>query len=124
MTPEQKIQNEIRNALAGRCLLFRANVGSGWTGNDVERTTSPREVMLYPGDVLIRNARPFSTGLPTGFSDLFGVTPDGRFFAPEVKTPDGRVSEAQEKFGAAILKSGGRAGIVRSVADALALLET
>lgn len=114
MTPEQKLQNEIRIAIAGRCILFRANVGKAWTGTVKEQSDD---------EITLTNPRRFSTGLPPGFSDLFGVTPDGRFLALEVKTPTGKVSEEQEKFIAAIKRSGGRAGIVRSVADALAVLE-
>ena len=113
-TPEHNIQNEIRNALAGRCILFSANVGQAWTGVVTERDT---------GCVTLANARPFSTGLPAGFPDLFGVTLAGRFLAIEVKSPKGKSTEAQENFRAAILKAGGRAGVARSVAEALAILE-
>lgn len=122
MTPEHALQNTIRNALAGHCLLFRVNVGTGWTG-DVKK--------LPGGRVLIDNARPFSTGLPPGFSDTFGgvktiITPDMvgqtflQFLAGEVKTKDGRVSEKQAAFLQAISNNGGRAGVWRSPEDALA----
>jgi len=121
---EHRIQNEIRNALAGQCMLFRANVGQAWQG-DATR--------LPNGDVLLRNARPFSTGLPAGFSDLFGlvpvvVTPDmvgqrvGVFLALEVKTPKGRPSDRQGAFLQAVNDNGGRAAVVRSPADALAMV--
>lgn len=113
MTPEHKIQNEIRNALVGKCLLFRANVGQAWSGEVISRDN---------GEVTLANARPFSSGLPNGFSDLFGMTLDGRFIALEVKTPEGRVSEEQEKFIAAIKKRGGLAAVVRSVEEALRVL--
>lgn len=113
MTPEHKIQNDIRNALAGKCLLFRANVGQAWSGEVVGRED---------GQVTLANARPFASGLPKGFSDLFGLTFDGRFLALEVKTPTGKVSPEQLAFVAAIKRSGGRAGIVRSVEDALRVL--
>lgn len=122
---EHKVQNEIRNALAGRCLLFRANVGTGWTG-DVHR--------LPDGSILIKNPRPFSTGLPLGFSDTFGVVPTlitqdmvgqviGQFVAGEVKDAKGRVAPKQQDFLAAIKRNGGRAAIWRSAADALATIE-
>ena len=125
---EHALQNEIRNALAGRCLLFRANVGRAYTSNDVVKVPRKMPVVMGPRDVLLRNARPFDTGLPPGFSDLFGmvsveITPDmvGRkvaiFIAPEVK--DGaRVSPLQRNFINAVNDNGGRAGVVRSVADA------
>lgn len=121
---EHKVQNEIRNALAGMALIFRANVGEAWTG----------DVKKLPGrKVLIENARPFSTGLPPGFSDLFGlvsvkITPDmvgqrvAVFTALEVKTATGRASDVQKAFLQAVNDNGGRAGVVRSPEDALRVL--
>lgn len=117
---EHKIQNEVRNALAGHCMAFRANVGHAWTGEAVR---------MPGGDMLLKNPRPFSTGLPPGFSDLFGlvpvtITPDmvgkkvGVFFALEVKAQKGRVSDKQAAFLKAVQNYGGRAGVVRSVEDA------
>lgn len=122
---EHALQNTIRNALAGKCMLWRVNVGQAWTGSHIER--------LPGGKVLIHDARPFSTGLPPGFADLFGlvpvhVTPDmvgrvmGQFLAGEVKTSSGRVSERQAAFLRAIQANGGRAGVWRSTDDALAMV--
>jgi hypothetical protein len=118
---EHKIQNEGRNALAGRCLNFRVNVGQAWTG-EAHR--------LPNGDVLLKNARPFSTGLPAGFADTFGltpavVTPDmvgqtiGVFHAIEYKAAGGRVSPKQAAFLQAVRANGGRAGVAKSAADAV-----
>lgn len=117
---EHGIQNAIRNALAGHCLAFRANVGQAWTGE-------PHR--LPNGDLLLKNPRPFSTGLPTGFSDLFGLVPVqvrpehigqvwARFFALEVKSPTGRLREQQEAFLRAVRQNGGLAGVARSEDDA------
>lgn len=111
---EHAIQNEIRNVLAGRCICLRANVGQAWTGSKVER--------LRGRDIVIRDARPFTTGLPPGFSDLFGLVPGGRFFALEVKTDSGRVSDQQAKFLAAVERNGGLSGVARSPDDALRIL--
>lgn len=122
---ERKIQNQIRNALAGRGLFFRANVGQAWTGDEV--------IKLDGGSVLITNARPFSTGLPAGFSDVFGLAPVvvdpcmvgttiGVFAAMEIKQPGGRVSDKQAAFLAAINRNGGRAGVARSTLDALKII--
>lgn len=121
---EHKLQNEIRNALAGGCLAFRANVGQAWAGEAVK---------LPSGDVLVKNARVFSTGLPPGFSDVFGmvpvtITPDmvgkqiGLFFALEVKAPKGKVSDKQTNFLNAVKNYGGRAGVARSTDDALKII--
>lgn len=125
---EHALQNGIRNALAGRALIFRANVGKAWQSNDVVKVPRQMPVVMGPRDVLLKNARPFETGLPPGFSDLFGlvaveITPDmvgqklAVFTALEVK--DGaRVSPLQKNFINAVNDNGGRAGVVRSVEDA------
>ena len=114
MSPEHAKQNEIRNALAGLCILFRANVGQAWTGVVLKH---------IGGTITLANARPFSTGLPRGFGDLFGLTFDGRFLRIEVKTAKGRVSKEQAALIAAVRRAGGRAGVARSVEEALAILE-
>ena len=116
LTAEHKIQNEIRLALpeigyAG----FRTNIGQAWTGDEVIR--------LMNGDVMIRNARPFNTGLPQGFSDIFGLTGSGQFFALEVKSERGRVTEQQKHFLQYIRDHGGISGVARSVEDAKKILQ-
>lgn len=119
---EHAIQNEIWNSLAKpACRTFRANVGQAWTGSEC--------IKLANGDMLIKNPRLFKTGLPTGFSDLFGlvqhtVTEEdvgkalALFYAIEVKAPKGKLSEQQERFLAAMTMCGARAGVARSVAEA------
>ena len=102
MTEEHAIQNAIRIALSDRTTVFRANVGSGVT---------------YDG-------RHFDTGLPKGFSDLFGFRhSDGRIFFIEVKAPKGRVSEAQKNFITQMRSHGAIAGVARSVDDALKIIQ-
>lgn len=97
MTEEHKIQNEIRAACVDIAVLFRANVGSGRT---------------FDG-------RYFETGLPKGFSDLFGFRlSDGRAVFIEVKTAAGRVSAEQKNFIGKMRGYGALAGVARSVEDA------
>lgn len=119
---EHKIQNEGRNALAGQCLCFRAQVGQAWTGSDC--------IKLANGDMLIKNPRPFSTGLPAGFADTFGVATEvitqemvgqsfGRAFFIEYKDAKGRLSPKQSNFLDAMRRAGARAGVARSAADAV-----
>ncbi len=97
MTPEHKIQNEIRCGTTDIAVLFRANVGSGIT---------------YDG-------RHFNTGLPKGFPDLFGHRKsDGRAVYIEVKAATGRPSKEQENFINRMREYGAIAGIARSVEDA------
>jgi hypothetical protein len=118
---EHKIQNEGRNALAGKCLNFRVNVGQAWTG-DVTRVSATR--------IIIDNPRPFTTGLPAGFADTFGLTPVvvtqdmvgqtiGVFHAIEYKDAGGRVSPKQAAFLKAVQANGGRAGVARSAQQAM-----
>jgi hypothetical protein len=119
---EKKVQNEIRLALSPDTVLFRANVGQAWTGNDCRP--------LRDGSVVITDARPFKTGLPAGFSDLFGIQPVmitedmvgqtvGLFVAIEVKAPRGRdPTDNQSHFLQVVRERGGRAGVARSVSDA------
>jgi hypothetical protein len=71
------------------------------------------------GKFKLQDGRWFDTGLPPGFSDLFGICTDGRPLFIEVKTKTGRVSEAQWNFLAAMLARGARAGVARSIEDAL-----
>ena len=62
-------------------------------------------------------------GLCKGSSDLIGICPDGRFLAVEVKTSTGQVRPEQVLFIDAVIAKGGRAGVARSVDDALRILE-
>jgi len=65
---EADIQNLIRlklNEIDGG-IYFRGNAGQAWTGNDITKRGRT---------VTIRDARPFKSGLPPGFTDIFGITP-------------------------------------------------
>ena len=102
MTPEHSIQNDIRNSTTDIAVLFRANVGQGIT---------------YDG-------RHFDTGLPKGFSDLFGFRKDdGRAVFIEVKTPTGKPSKEQLNFINKMRLYGALAGIARSVEDARRIIQ-
>ena len=105
--------------------LFRQNVGVGWIGK-ATRITRAKHVQVYPGDVILSNARPFHAGFE-GLSDLGGwvpvkVTPDmvGQVIAvyaqAEVKDK-GRASAEQLRWIDAVDRAGGIAGIVRSEDD-------
>ncbi|MDO4720947.1 MAG: VRR-NUC domain-containing protein [Peptostreptococcaceae bacterium] len=102
MVREIDIQNAIRLALQPYAYTFRANVGLFFT----------------------KDGRPVQTGLPPGFSDLFGFRKsDGRMFFIEVKKPGGRRSEKQKQFIAAMKRAGALAGFALSAEEALAILE-
>lgn len=98
--------------------LFRHNVGQAWTGD----VTKNRD-----GSITIHNPRPFKSGVP-GMSDLIGWTPVkvtadmvgqtvAVYTAVETKTGRGRASDVQKNFIAAVVKSGGLAGIARTDCD-------
>ena len=101
MTEEHRIQNEIRAAVSSYCVIFRINVGKGRTPD----------------------GRYFETGVPKGFSDLFGVRiSDGKAVFIEVKTAKGKPSAEQKNFIRQMQNCGAVAGICRSAEDALNLI--
>jgi hypothetical protein len=105
--------------------LFRQQTGMGWVGK-CERINMVRKVAVKPGDVVIRNARPFHTGF-AGWSDLGGwvsveITPDmvgttiAQYVVAETKI-DTSATQEQASFIKAVKAAGGRAGIVKSEDD-------
>lgn len=109
----------------GPTRLFRQNTGQGWVGQS-RRFSRSETVIVQPGDVLIRNARPLHAGLCEGSSDLIGWTQrDGAavFTAIEVKAERGRVTQEQAQFVEVVTAAGGIAGIARSVEDAHRLID-
>ena len=113
MSLERDIQSAILLALShGPTRLLRINAGVAWQGTVIERTQH-RLVLARP--YAIRLAAP-------GVSDLIGWT-HGRFVAIEVKGPRGRVTAEQAAFLELVRRSGGLAGVARSVDDARAILE-
>lgn len=103
MKTETDIMNQIRLALsAAGHTNFRGNVGK----------------------VRMADGRWFSTGLPEGFSDLFGFRKsDAKMFFIEVKTPTGRLRKDQERFLDAMNEHGAIVGVARSPEDALQIVE-
>jgi hypothetical protein len=112
--------------------LFRNNTGQAWIGRS-ERISKACTVRVFPGDVVIREARPLHAGLVKGGSDLIGWTPVridendiGRtiavFTALELKTGRLQATPEQANFIEKIGEAGGIAGIVRSPDDALAVM--
>ncbi|PEF28287.1 VRR-NUC domain-containing protein [Bacillus thuringiensis] len=82
-------------------IVFRANVGTFKTAD----------------------GRTVSTGLPKGFSDLFGYRKsDGKMFFIEVKNEKGRLRPDQKHFIETMHKNGAIAGVARSPEDAIELI--
>jgi hypothetical protein len=100
---EIDVQNSIRLALNPYAVVFRANVG-------IFKTADGRTV---------------STGLPKGFSDLFGFRKsDGKIFFIEVKNERGRVRKDQEHFIKTMREHGAIAGVARSPEEAIELIRS
>jgi len=109
--------------------LFRANSGRGWTGKSMGPYKDERRVVLYPGDIVIRKARPFH-GMQAGTSDLIGwttiqITPDmvGKpaaiYTAAEVKTSGTRTTKPQAAYVRTVNEAGGIGVIARKLDDLL-----
>lgn len=113
---EADIQRQIRMALSPFGTYFRANVGQAWTGSDY--------IQIENG-LLIKNPRPFNTGLPKGFPDLFGFTLKNDipiFTAVEVKTPKGRLRQDQAYMLDFLKDKGAIVGVARSADDAIKIV--
>jgi VRR-NUC domain len=102
MTAATDLSNAIRLALSNEGhFICRANVGK----------------------FKMQDGRWFDTGLPVGFSDLFGNRAgDAKAFYIEVKAGRDTVKPHQEAFLAAMRARGAIAGVARSVQDAKDLL--
>ena len=117
MTSEHDIQSRIRLDFSREIpqgLLFRTNVGQSWTGSRTRKNPD--------GSLTIFDPRPFTTGLPNGFSDLFGVLPGGRALFVEVKSAKGKPSEAQTRFLDVVVGAGALAGVARSFEDVVRII--
>lgn len=125
MANERDILNPLlKAASAAGSRLFRQNVGTGWVG---------RMVSNSGGTVVLAGARPLHAGLCKGSSDVIGWTPVvvtadmvGKtvavFTALELKTSGVATTKEQAAFVEAVRRSGGFAGVVRSVDEGLAAL--
>ena len=102
MRSEHNIQNKILIEISKNKNLtpFRVNVGVAWTGNSMKREGNK---------LIIESPRPFRTGVPAGFPDLFvlrkrTITDNDvgkdicEFLYCEVKKEDGKLSDNQIKF--------------------------
>lgn len=111
--------------------LWRRNVGQGWIGN-AKKYTQRETVIVNPGDVVIRAARPFHNG-EAGQYDTWGwqavtITPEmvGTIMAQhieiEIKFGADRLSTEQQNWGAFCATQGVRAGVARTVDDAARII--
>jgi hypothetical protein len=96
---ETDLQNRIRVALSETGIVIRMNSG-------VFKTADGRAV---------------KQGIP-GMPDLLWLGPDGKTAWIEVKTAKGRVAENQQRFIDRLQHMGHRAGIARSVKEAMEIV--
>jgi len=122
---ERLVQNKIRLALSGLATIFKVNSGRGWTGNNISR--------LSDGSLVIKDPRPFASGLPTGTPDLIGfkeiiISPDmvgktiAQFCAIEVKAGKNKTTTEQDNFLNVVQRAGGITGVARSAEDAIRII--
>lgn len=130
---EHEVQNRIRVAISPFGKYFRVNAGTGWTSNDMRRITIPGRCELQPGDVILKNARPFSSGVPAGYADISGVTeviitPDmvgqkiGIATFLEIKAPGKKPTPDQVNFINVMREAGCRAGVASSEDEAIKIV--
>lgn len=130
-TPTNQVKEYLLAASRLGARLYRRNVGMGWIG-DAKRFTQPQVVSVKPGDVLIRQARPFHNG-EAGQYDTWGfvvvtITPEmvgqkiAQHVEAEAKQGSGRESPEQIAWGEFVRASGGRAAVIRSLEDLARLL--
>lgn len=94
---ETEIQNQIRTECADLAVLFRINVGAGWT----------------------KSGSYLKTGVPKGFPDLCGFRiSDGKAVFLEVKRPGKTRSKEQIKMGNALAKYPVIYGVATGAAEA------
>lgn len=94
--------------------------------NDIMVAISQAGGMIWRNNTgVLKDAtgRPIKFGLCVGSSDLIGICPDGVFLAIEVKKANGRATEKQKTFVRNVIRQGGRAGIARTVDDALNIMQ-
>lgn len=111
--------------LAGKCVLFRNNVGEGWIGKLIKRTADV---------VTLGYARPLQAGLCPGSSDLIGwnsviITPDmvGKkvavFTAIEDKSKADNTRANQDNFLNRVREAGGCCGVARDADQAIEIIK-
>jgi hypothetical protein len=108
---EHRIQDEIRLALSEYGIVLRLNSGKFWQGKRVWSNEFQQYVLI--------NLRPIQ-GCPPGTSDLLFIGSDIAFI--ECKDDKGKARTDQEKFIKIMHSYGHKAGVARSVEDALGII--
>ena len=110
---EHKIQDEIRLALSQQGIVLRLNSGKFWQGKRVWSNEFNQYVLI--------NLRTVQ-GCPEGTPDLLFLGENNNVAFVECKDDKGTLRKLQEKFINIMHKFGIRAGVARSVEDALKII--
>lgn len=111
---EADIQSQIRIALSPHGIVFRTNSGEFWQGEQVYSKEFKQPVLIN-----LRRVQ----GLPKGFSDLLFFGFDARPAFIEIKKPKKTQTPEQRHFMELMQSHGYRAGVARSVEDALKIIQ-
>ena len=131
---ESSVMKQVRLEATKHGRFIRVNVGTGWQGRKVTRIMRHGTVTVEPGDVVIKQARPFHAGPPAGTADLLGVTrvtitPEmvgkviGVATAIETKAAKGKQRDEQKVCERVVKSQGGIYGIARCAGDVEVLLK-
>lgn len=116
----------------GATRLFRMSVGLAWIGQ-ATKFTKPATVNVRPGDVLIRDARPFKAGVKGmpdyGGWDTYTIKPEdvggivAVYTVIEAKGDGGKPTPEQLNFIAQVKAAGGIAGVAYSAEEAQSIIQ-
>lgn len=109
---EHRIQDEIRLALSEHGVVLRLNSGKFWQGKRIWSNEFKQYVLI--------DLRPVQ-GCPPGTSDLLFIGENNTSFI-ECKDDNGKLRPEQERFIATVKSYGHRAGVARSVEEALEII--
>lgn len=113
MKSESLIQNEIRLALSDYGIVLRLNSGKAWNGKRIWDNTIQQYVLTELRAIAL---------CPEGTPDLLFLGEDGTVAFIECKNLKGKAKEKQEQFIKIMNQYGIKAGIARSVDDAMAII--
>jgi hypothetical protein len=109
---EHRIQDEIRLALSEHGIVLRLNSGQAYGGT---RVWDKRY------GYILKDIRPIAL-CGKGTPDLLFIGTNGNVAFVEVKDNQGRIREDQKRFLAMVQQYGYKAGIARSVEEALKII--
>ena len=113
MKSEHSIQNEIRLALSRYGICLRLNSGRAYGGKRVWDNRRGEYILTNLNTILL---------CPKGTADLLFIGENGTIAFIEVKDNKGRVRTEQSDFITLVKSYGYRAGVARSVDDALHII--